>query len=139
MEERNMTLKRYSGSCHCGKVRYQAELDLAAGTGKCNCTFCTKARNWGVIVKPEQFTLLADEGDLSDYSRSPMLHSLFCKHCGVRVFGRGHIPEIGGDFVSIQVLTLDDIALEELVAAPVRYSDGLHDNWMEQPAETRHL
>lgn len=134
-----MSLKRYSGSCHCGKVRYQAELDLTAGTGKCNCTFCTKARNWGVITKPAHFSLLAGEQELTDYSRSPALHSLFCKHCGVRVFGRGHIPEIGGDFVSIQVLTLDDVPLEELLAAPVRYSDGLHDNWMNPPPETRHL
>lgn len=134
-----MASEVYSGSCHCGQVKYQAELDLSQGTGKCNCTFCRKVRNWNVIIKPAAFKLLSGEEALSDYSRNEAVHHLFCKHCGARTFSRGDIPEIGGAYVSIQVGTLDDVTPEELIAAPVRYFNGLDNDWMTTPHETRHL
>jgi hypothetical protein len=132
--------KTYTGSCHCGAVRYEADLDLEAGSGKCNCSICTKTRNWGVIVKPAEFRLLAGESALSDYQfGSGSAHHLFCKHCGVRPFGRGHIEQIGGDFVSIQLATLDNASAAELVQTPVKYMNGRDNSWWSVPAEVRHL
>jgi hypothetical protein len=135
-----MTLKTYHGSCHCGAVRFEADLDLAAGTGKCNCTFCAKVRNWNVVVKPAAFRLLAGDAALVDYQFGTMQgHHLFCRHCGIHAFSRGDIPEIGGAFVSVQVAALDDADPAELIAAPVHFSNGRDNDWMHAPAETRHL
>jgi hypothetical protein len=133
-------LKTYRGGCHCGAVRFEADLDLSQGTGKCNCSICTKIRNWGITIKPEAFRLISGADDLSDYQfGSKSAHHLFCRHCGVRSFGRGNIPEIGGEYVSVQLATLDDATPAELIEAPVKYFNGRDNDWWHAPAETRHL
>jgi hypothetical protein len=45
----------------------------------------------------------------------------------------------GAKYISINVACLDRVDIDELMAAPVSYADGLNDNWGEAPAEIRHL
>src|SRR2546426_3693490 len=90
-----MSLKHVLGSCHCGAVRYEADVDLSKGTIRCNCSICTKARAWFTFAGGEQFHLLAGESNMSSYQwtppgrPSPGLIYRFCKTCGVRIYATG--------------------------------------------------
>jgi len=135
-----MSVKTYAGSCHCGKVRFEADLDLTTGSGKCNCSICAKTRNWSMLVKPDAFRLLAGQEDLGDYQfGSKVGHHQFCRNCGVHVFGRGHLEQLGGAYYSVKLACLDGADVRELASAPVRYFDGRNNNWYATPGEVRHL
>jgi hypothetical protein len=135
-----MSKTTYRGSCHCGKVRFEVDLDLSAGTGKCNCSICHKTRWWSAIVKPEAFRLQSGEDQLADYQWAAMInHGRFCRSCGVRTHGQGNLEVIGGPYVSVSIACLDDVDPAILAAAPVRYMNGRDNDWLQVPAVTAHL
>ncbi len=132
-------LKTYHGGCHCGEVRFEADIDLTQGTLRCNCSICIKVRFWPAIVKPEAFRLLAGRDALSLYQfHTKTDEHFFCKHCGVRSFGTGNSPR-WGNFYAVNVTCLDDVADEEMAGAPITYVDGRADQWDRPPLQTRHL
>src|SRR6185295_3919938 len=124
-----MATKTYHGSCHCKALRFEADLDLSKGTGKCNCSYCWKVRAWNIGIKPEQFRWLSGKENAGEYDfrEGSTNHHVFCTRCGVRVCTYGHIAEIGGDYVSISLSTLDDLTPEELVSAPLHLMNGRED------------
>jgi hypothetical protein len=133
-------LKTYHGSCHCGAVAYEADLDLANGTGRCNCTFCLKSRAWSAFVQPAAFRITRGAESVVAYHRHAEAPVKFhCPTCAIQTHSTGDADYMGGPFVGIFVSTLDDATPEELAAAPIRYSDGLHDNWQNPPALTAYL
>lgn len=135
------SVETFHGSCHCGRVRFEVDLDLAAGTsGKCNCSYCAKQRWWSMTVKPEALRVTAGNDSVRDYQfGTNSIHHHFCGTCGAHPFGRGFVPEIGGAFASVNLACLDDLPPARLAKLPVRYFNGRDNRWLETPDEIRHL
>jgi hypothetical protein len=134
-------LRTYRGSCHCQQVKFEADIDFSAGTSKCNCSYCSTLRFWSVSVRPEAFRLLSGEAGLTEYrGKNPVAHHPFCSRCGFHVFDRVDMPNgTGHPYINVNIMCLDDFDINEALDAPIRYLDGLHDNWRNPPDETRHL
>jgi len=137
-----LTLKNHAGSCHCGAVRFQADIDLAKGTTRCNCSICTKARAWFAIVKADKFRLISGADALSDYRWTPPgrgephLHYRFCKTCGIRAFAQAGPEAPGGAFYAVAISTLDDADQDEL-AGSIKFVDGRHNHYDRAPEDKR--
>lgn len=130
----------YTGGCHCGAVRYEADIDLSKGTLRCNCSMCSKTRAWLVGIGGDDFRLLQGQEMLSDYQfNRKSIHHLFCKNCGVKSFGRAGTGPDGKGMVAVMLSCVDSLSDAELAALPIMYVDGRHDNFKAPPAETRHL
>jgi hypothetical protein len=134
-----MAVKTYSGSCHCGAVRYEADLDLADGSNRCNCSYCRKARIWFTFAKGAERFRRLEGGAMTEYRWTPpgqphpSLTFSFCSVCGVRTFASGELEALGGTFHAVSVPTLD-LTEAELVAIPVRYVNGRDGRYDEVPA-----
>ncbi len=122
---------KHVGSCHCGAVRFEVTIDATAGT-RCNCSVCNKINSTNAMAKPGALTVTAGGEHLSDYKTGTAARH-FCKHCGVHLYGDGHVPELGGDFLSVNLNALDDV---DLVSVRIGYFDGRHNNWQAGMRDT---
>ncbi len=132
-------IKTYQGSCHCGAVTFEADLDLAESTYRCNCSICRRTRFWPAVAREEGFRLLSGESELTQYLfNSKKNQHYFCKHCGVRSFGIGTETPIGKMY-GVNLGCLTGVTEEELVGLKITYVDGMHDQWQKSPEFFRHL
>ena len=108
------------GGCHCGKVRYEVETDLAR-VMQCNCSICSKKGLLLSFVTPDKFKLVSGQDDLHDYQfNKHVIHHLACTNCGVESFARGIAPG-GKEMIALNVRCLDGVDLDAL---KVRKFDG---------------
>jgi len=112
-----MAEQKYSGGCHCGKVRYEVMLDLGQVI-ECNCSICSKKGHLLSFVAAEKLALLSGEDELADYQfNRHNIHHLFCRTCGIESFARGTRPD-GEKMCAINVRCLEGVDLGALEITP---------------------
>ncbi|MGI9462267.1 MAG: GFA family protein [Alphaproteobacteria bacterium] len=81
-------VKHYEGSCHCGKVTFQALANFQH-IYECNCSFCEKIGALWSGVARNNFSLTCGADNLTTYYFTPrrLYNQYFCKTCGVLVYG----------------------------------------------------
>lgn len=109
----------FEGSCHCGAVKYQTDLDLGGQLITCNCSMCGRAGTILTFVTPDHFTLKSGEDALASYefNRHAIVHK-FCKHCGIKPFAMGSRPD-GQKMVAVNVRCLEGVEVASLTPTPV--------------------
>jgi hypothetical protein len=117
-------MKTHQGSCHCGAVRFEADLDLESAS-RCNCRVCTKLAIFSAKAQPHELRVLSGEANLGAWT-TQIGKLYFCTTCGAHPFSRGDLAEIGGPYAAINVNCLDDVDPSMIRAT---YWDGRHDNW----------
>ncbi|MFU8802748.1 MAG: GFA family protein [Bradymonadaceae bacterium] len=103
----------YRGQCHCGRVAWEIEVDLATTRIlNCNCSICHKKGFLHLIVEPENFRLLSGEDVLQEYrfNTGEAVHR-FCQHCGIHSF---YTPRSHPDKVDVNVRCIEGLDLEGL-------------------------
>ncbi len=104
---------KHTGSCHCGKVKFEVEMKLENAIS-CNCSICMKRGSLLSFAPESNFKLLSGEGDLQDYLfNQKHIHHLFCKTCGILPFGKAIAPD-GVKTVAVNIRTLDGIDLKKV-------------------------
>jgi hypothetical protein len=116
----DVAMKSYSGSCHCGAVTFDAEVDLD-NTMVCNCSRCQR-RGWVMTFTPgSSFHLKSGEANLTEYQfNKRQVRHLFCKTCGIEAFGKGERPK-GALMVAVNVNCLEGV---DPRALPFKAVDG---------------
>jgi hypothetical protein len=112
--------KTYTGSCHCGNVRYEVTTALGS-LMQCNCSICSRAGYLMSFVPAEQFKFLSGEDAVTDYLfNKHRIHHPFCATCGIRSYGWGTGKD-GAKMFMINVRCLEGV---EHDALEIKQVDG---------------
>lgn len=76
-----------AGGCHCGAVRFAADVAPEVRLLACNCSMCARTGFLHLIVPHCDFRLLSGRANLSSYRfGTGTAEHLFCRTCGIRSF-----------------------------------------------------
>jgi len=128
-------MANYTGSCHCGRVRFQVEAEIDH-VRVCDCSICRRRGALNFRVPKHALHLLTPWEDLVLYQwGSRTAEDYFCPTCGILPFRRPGDPSEQElreglepfDGWAINVRCLDGIDLDSLPVKRIPGSKIRHD------------
>jgi len=108
----------YSGSCHCGAVKFNIKTAVTELT-TCDCSICIRKNALMLKVHESKFELLSGAQSLTEYQfHTGTARHYFCKTCGIYPF---HRKRVTPDYFGINVHCLNDF---ETNGVTVRETNG---------------
>lgn len=108
----------YHGSCHCGAVRFEIDVEITELT-TCDCSLCVKKNALMTKVHESRFALLVGADALAEYRwNTKIARHFFCSRCGIYTF---HRKRAQPDHYGVNVFCLDGF---DPAAVPVRRTEG---------------
>ena len=111
---------KYKGSCHCGKVSFEAEGVIKTALA-CNCSMCRRRGSLLWFVPRENLRLLSAEDAARPYTfNKHAIKHRFCPTCGIHAYGEATAPD-GKPMAAINLRCIEDI---DLASVTVQQFDG---------------
>ncbi len=121
-----------AGGCHCGVVRFEAQVPVRVEVQSCNCSICAMTGYMHIIVPQSRFRICSGEDLLTTYRfNTGVAEHLFCPRCGIKCFYR---PRSNPDGWSVNARCLDSADDLEM---DLSQFDGR--NWEKGAAALAHL
>ena len=111
---------KYQGSCHCGRVKFEAEGDIASALS-CNCSMCQRKGSLLWFVPRGAMRLLTPAEDAGTYLfNKHLIRHRFCPSCGIQPYSEATAPS-GEAMRAINIRCIEGIDLQTI---PVTHFDG---------------
>ena len=111
---------KHTGSCHCGKIRFEVEGEIDSGLA-CSCSMCSRRGSLLWFVPREQLVLRGSDDVLSTYTfNKHAIQHHFCATCGIHPYGEGTDPK-GQRMAAVNLRCIENLDLSTI---PVHEFDG---------------
>jgi hypothetical protein len=111
---------KYKGSCHCGKVAFEAEGEIGEVLA-CNCSICQRKGSLLWFIPRAQFRLTTPEANAATYLfNSHKIRHRFCATCGLHPYAEASDRQ-GNPIAAINVRCIEGV---DPWSFPVKHFDG---------------
>ena len=107
----------YTGSCHCGRVRFEVEGDCTEVI-ECNCSHCSRKGYLLWFVARSALKVKSPDEAMATYKfNKHVINHHFCPSCGCAPFGYGVGPN-GAPTAAINIRCLEGVDLATVKRLP---------------------